>query len=72
MNIEGVRSLLKVWDNGKIGRVSFKIKLMSLMDEEELADVIKSGEHKCKFYVNANRTGYSRCECGKKHTTPAS
>lgn len=24
-------------------------------------------EHKCKFYVNANWTGYSRCECGKEY-----
>ena len=24
-------------------------------------------EHKCKFYVNADWTGYSACECGKRH-----
>lgn len=30
-------------------------------------DVIKSGKHKCKFYINADWTGYCRCECGKEY-----
>lgn len=38
-----------------------------LTKESNSANELTDQDHECRFYVNADWTGYSRCECGKEH-----
>lgn len=52
-------------DNDDYDKIYFN-RAISEAENLSISDVSES--HVCKFYVNANWTGYSRCECGKTHS----
>ena len=52
-------------NNNCVTSRDISLKMMGIAQEQIKKDVIES--HVCKFQVNSNWTGYSRCDCGKKH-----